>query len=163
MRGALVFPKWHVVAPLDTAAIAAAGGYDDDFKIPNRTDADGDGVGEDPREGNEGDEIRFKAQVEHDRDELQQMTPGGNLPDSAVGLVIRKSVMNRLGLITAVRPLGVKVGDRLVRRETRGGAVSKSYDSPKLYCTHAGELDGMDDDNDPAILIFGEWPQGLKR
>lgn len=149
------------VAPLDTQATSAAGGYDPDYRTTCLTDGDGDGIGETDRI--EGADIEFKAQIENDMEEMQKMVKTGDLSDSAVGLVVHLRDLNRAGLITAARPLGVKKGDRLVSQKDRTGATVKTYDAPLLYCTHAKHLDAyIGRRANMALLIFSERPQGAK-
>jgi hypothetical protein len=161
MRGRLIFPMFVTVAPLDTAATEAADGYDDDYKTVNLVDNDGDGIGETKR--TEGTEYEFKAQIENDMEELQRMTRTGDLPNSAVGLIVHLRDMTRGGYITTARPLGVKKADRLVMQKDRKRAVVKTYDDPKLYCTHAKHLDGyLGRRANLALFVFGDRPAGVK-
>jgi hypothetical protein len=147
------------VAPLDTAATSAAAGYDPDYRTVRLVDGDGDGIGETARK--DGDEFSFKAQIENDMEELQRLIKSGDLPNSAVGLVVHLRDMDRAGLITAARPLGVKKADRLVKQKDRTGAVVKTYDAPLMYCTHARHLDGyIGRRPNLALFVFGDRPQG---
>jgi len=159
MRGRLIFPMLVTVAPLDTVATEAAGGYDSDYHTPKLVDGDADGKGEIATVY--GAEFSFKAQIENDMEELQRMTASGDLPNAAVGLVVHLRDMARLGLVTTPRPLGVKKADRLVKQQDRTGAVVKTYDAPLLYCTHARHLDGyIGRRPNLALFVFGDRPQG---
>ncbi|MCP4573349.1 MAG: hypothetical protein GY838_13420 [bacterium] len=161
MRGRLIFPMFVTVAPLDTEATETAAGYDDDYRTVTLDDTNGDGKGETKRV--EGTPFEFKAQMENDMEEMQRMTKTGDLPNSAVGLVVHLRDMNRLGLITTSRPLGVKKGDRLTVQKNRKKAVVKTYDDPELFCTHAKHLDAyIGRQANMAILVFGERPKGVK-
>lgn len=161
MRGRLIFPMFVTVAPLDTEATEAADGYDDDYNTTTLVDNDGDGKGETARV--EGTPFEFKAQIENDMEEMQRMTKTGDLPNSAVGLVVHLRDMNLAGLITTTRPLGVKKGDRLTVQKDRKKNIVKTYDNPMMYCTHAKHLDAyLGRQANMAILIFGERPRGVR-
>lgn len=167
MRGRLIFKMTAVVARLDTAATATAGGFDDVLQEVTFEDTNGDGIGEPLRKEDGPDYTTFPAQVETDRDEMQRMAGSGDVPDSAIALVVHMRDMERLGLTDATRPGGIAIqkGDRLVRILDRRGVAVREFAGPDkggLYCTHVKPLDAwLGSRANLTYLAFSERPQGM--
>lgn len=168
MRGRLIFPMTAVVATLDTEATEAAGGYDDVMQEVVYTDTDDDGIGETLRQEDGPDYTTFPAQVENDKDEMQRMVASGDVPDSAVVLIVHHKDMARLGMLDPSRPGGITLqkGDRLVSLSDRGGLVRTFPDEAHggYFCTHVKLADGFVGHRaNLTYLAFSERPQGLTR
>ena len=161
MRGRLIFPLTVRIARLDTEGDATAGYYDDDFREPIKVDEDGSGIGREKRV--ELPEIRIRAQVERDRDELQRMTAGGDVPDSAIGLVVHVADLERAGLVDPLTGrIAIRKGDRIVQLIDSAGRPAVTFDLVPIYITHVNRLDGwLGGYSNLILLVAGERPSGV--
>jgi len=135
--------------------MASSALYDDDYREPVKVDTDGDGVGEDTRK--ELATIVVPAQVERDREELQRLTASGDVPDSAVGLVVHLRQMEREGLVDANGELAIHKNDRLVKIADRQGNTVNDFSRVQLYCTEVRRLSAdVGSTSNCALLMFAE-------
>jgi hypothetical protein len=153
------------IARLDTDATDTAAGYDPVMREVILADGDGDGIGESLRQETE---VLIPVQVENDRDEQQRMMGSGDVPQSAVVLIVHLRDMERLGLRDSSRPGGIvlKKGDRLVRIQDKAGTVRDFPVAAKggYYCTHVRLADGFVGGRaNLSYLSFAERPQGVTR
>jgi hypothetical protein len=162
-RGRLLFWLYADIARLDKSATEAASAYDSEFREITLTDTDGDGVGEDDRV--ESATITVKAQVETDREELQRMSPSGDVPDSSVALVCHLFDLENAGLVDSNGIIAIQKGDRLVKIRNKNGTTAMSFDSAHgrtpIYCTHVKRLDGwLGQSSNLVLLLFRERATG---
>lgn len=159
-RGRLIYPMLATIARLDTVANEAAGNYDDDFREPIKRDSNADGLGEEQRE--EQAEIQIKAQIETDRGELQRLAGIGDVPDSAIGLVVHLRELEAASLFdTTTGELAIHKNDRLVKIDDKRGRRVRTFDRVPVFCYHARLLDGwIGRTANLALLLFSERPAG---
>lgn len=159
-RGRLLFWLWADIAQHDTAATAAAGGYDEDFRETTLTDTDDDGLGD--ADGRvESATISIKAQIETDRQELQRMTGTGDVTQTQLGLVVHMRDMENLGYVEVNGDLKVRKGDRLVKIRNKAGLTRMDFGRTPIYVTHAVRLNAwLGNDSNLALLTFGERARG---
>lgn len=159
-RGRLIRPLVATIAPLDTAAIEAAGDFDDDFREVVKEDNVGaDGIGETQRK--EGATFTLKVQVESDLQEIQRITGTGDIPDSAVALVAHMKELEAKGMVAADGRVTVKRGDRLVKLVDKFGTTVTTYDRVPIYATHVKRIDGwLGHKSNLLFLQFDDREQG---
>jgi len=152
-RGILPFWLWVDIAPLDVQQMATDNVYDDDWREPLKVDGNADGLGEEQRR--EGATITIKGNPERDRDELRRMTRGGDLADSAIGIVVRTLDLELAGQINADGSLIFKKGDRLVEIRDKRGLVVDNFTRTPLYLEHAMRLQAdIGHTSNHALMLF---------
>jgi hypothetical protein len=163
-RGKLIYPMSAEIARLDTATMDANARYHDGWREPEKEDLSGDGIGEEQRD--EFDTITIRGQIEHDREELQRMTRGGDIPDSAIGIVVHMRDMEKgdgtTSYVNADGTLIFRKNDRLVRILDRRGTVVNSFPDAPMFCTHVQRAQAdIGRTSNLAILVFADRPKGL--
>ena len=89
------------------------------------------------------------------------MARGGDIPDSAIGLVVHMRDFEREGLVNADGSLVIRKNDRLQRILDKRGNPVNTFD-PNLICIHAKRTQAdIGSTSNNALLIFGDRPQGL--
>ena len=135
--GRAIFPSRIIIAQLDTAAIRAAGNYDDDLREIKRVDADGDGIGEEQRE--EVDEIVVMGQVATRGFERQDQQPGGAVLETPnLEITFHMRDLEEAALLADDGRALVQVGTRLVRIDDKAGKTIVDFPNPPgMFCTAA--------------------------
>jgi hypothetical protein len=162
-RGRLIFEFVAELCRLDTASMAAdpdgtgphESGYDADFREPVLRDSDDDGIAEPFRR--ELPSVRIPCQVEPSSHEALRMTPSGNAPRSALGLVFHFRDLERLALVDAATGDAlIRPGDRLnALYDTRGRLVQAIRTPPGLYVEEARPIGfGLDLDGPSRNLLL---------
>lgn len=160
-RGRLILPLVAVIAPLDVETMGTAGSYDNVFDEVKRVDLLSDGVGTLDRK--EKAQIEVLAQVETDREEMQRLSPSGNVAETAIALVLHLSNLERLGYYNRTTgALSLKVGDRLVRIKSRNGRrTMMEFERVPVYCSHVKALGAfLGNDANLVLMQFEDRPQG---
>lgn len=140
MRGRSIFVFLAELFRLDTLAMAAADGYDPDFKEPVLRDVNDDGIGE--RTRSEHPPVRIPCQVETKVFEELRMQASGNVPRSRIDLVMHFKDLQRMQLVDATTGDAlVRPGDRLGAIYDKAGALMQAIRTPPgLYVTEARPL-----------------------
>ncbi len=145
------------LARLDTAATAAAGRYDPDFKtlVPGTKRVE------------ISPNVRLLAQVEMGRWEGQQQLQAGNAPDSRLTLVFHFSELEEKGLVDAASGHAkINVGDRLVGIWDRTGALLEQLvraEAGGLYATEVQPAGiGLGGRRNLLVVVFDERTPGLQ-
>ncbi len=136
LLGRLLFPQIAVLKFIDTAAIRAAGDYDDDFRELKLTDADGDGIGEENRVETE---ARIKAQVATRTFDRLFQAEHGQVPESPnLELTLHFRDLIAAGLVESGGRAKIIIGTRLERIEDLGGNTVITFPNPPgMFCTAA--------------------------
>ena len=134
-RGRIIFGFYAVLAPLDTAATAAADGgtgYNPFLRTPLRRSDGTSAV-------TYGDPIRVVCQVETEDDEVRalRMARTGDNDNSEVVLVFHFQVLEDMNLVTDRGRALIKKGDRLLRIEDRDENVLDDYEELDMVVTSA--------------------------
>lgn len=131
--GGLIWPSKVVIAQLDTNAIRAASGFDDDFREYTLVDSDSDGIGEAQRI--EKAHITLSAQIATRHHEFADQAPHGQVPKTDnLELTFSFQELEALGLRAADGRALLVPGDRLVRIEDQNGNTVHTYpDPPGMY------------------------------
>lgn len=125
-RVGLIRPLIVEIAQLDTAAIRAAGDYDDDFKTTRPAH-----VGTSRTDGRrEKTPIRLRCQVEQARGADARSTPTGTVLDSMISLVLDARDLARLGLLDADGQPTIRREDRIVALYTGAGVPIRQMAPP---------------------------------
>lgn len=151
-RGRLIFPFRVVIGLLDTVSTAAVdpdgagpltGGYDDEFREPNKyrdpvaTSKPGAMVRVERRQ-------TFNAQVEDDTAMMLEMGASGNTPQSQLGLVFHYSDLEAAGAIQLAqgKPIIKAPGARLISiNDPKTGALIERYDgTPGFWATQVKSM-----------------------
>lgn len=158
-RGRIPFPFTAWIAPLDPVAIEASGDYDDDFGEVRIKGTDGVGT----VQRKEGTPYSLQVGPETDRQELARFTKTGDVPDSAIGLVVDIAKLEAAGLVdSSTGKLEIKKDDRLLRIEDRRGHVVQTFDEVKIYATEVRRLNAwIGSTSNFALVLFQDRPQGV--
>jgi hypothetical protein len=135
--------------------------YDDIWRETIKTDTDDDGVGDTYRE--EKATITIPVQAERDRDELQRLTRGGDVPDGAIGLVVHMRHMEQNGYVNSDGDLAITKMDRLDKLVDKRGTTVDKFTTPQLFCHHVHRLQAdIGRTSNLALLLFSDIrPVGL--
>ena len=137
--GRLIFPNTVVLKRIDTAAIRAAGKYDDDFNELILTDSDGDGVGESPRTAHEV-EVRILAQVSTRTQDRLWQAEHGQVPETPnLELTFHFRDHKKAGLVEADGRASIIIGTRLaeIRNKADTETIIAYADPAGMFCTAA--------------------------
>ena len=159
-----IFPLTAVVYRLDIVTMGTSGDYDNDFKSVKKVDLDGDGLGTSRRK--EKAAVQFPAQVENDQTELQRMTGDGDIPRTAVGLVVDVHELAALAAPLydlATGEFAFRNGDRLFQALSSDGSVSQSFARVPIYLQEIKRLNGfLGSFGNLTLLVYDDWPQGAR-
>jgi len=159
-RGRLI--RWFIaeIAQLDTAATAAAGGYDEVFRTMNVTMQDGV-----RNNGRKEKLIRLRCQVEPADNERQHQAPHGDIPVRKMDLVFLIPDLEQLGLVdpTTGDPL-LRKNDRLVALYTKTCKLVQAFgDPPGMYAQHVdARAYGLGSMRNLVVVTFQDRPQGQR-
>jgi len=156
-RGRLIHPLVAEIEQLDTAATAAASGFDPVWKTPTTTYPGGARTKGQVYKA----PIRLRCQVEQIQETAQQRTSAGNVPDSRLILVFHYADLLAGGMVGPDRRALLRVNDRLIALYTRVGELEKAYD-PKLYATEVLDAGhGLGGRRNLLLVTFDDRPEGV--
>lgn len=151
-RGSLRFPLIATLERLDTVATRASGAYDDVFKsfVPGREQ---DAIYKPP--------LTLHCQIEAGQQEAQVRSQMGDIPDSALTLVLLMEELELLDLIDEKGAPRIRKNDRLTRMANLDGTPYRIFDPP-LYVTQVADAGlGLGGQRNLVTLSFEDRPQGI--
>lgn len=151
------------LALLDTAATAAASGYDPDFKEPKRVaPVSGQGAGTSARR-EVAPTLKLPVQVEEGAFEKLQQFFNGNSPDGRLVLVAHFRWLEDNGYVHTDGNVKLPVGSRLIAVRDKDGLIATTLRTP-LYLTEAlpGSY-GIGRKRNLCLLTFEDRSKGVGR
>lgn len=163
MRGKLVHPFLVAFCRLDTAAIEAASGYDEDFHTTTTARPFG-ARGARQKSRQELAEVRIRCQVEVININRQAVGPAGNVPDYRTSFVCHYHDLERASLVDAAtgKPL-IRPSDRVDAIYTTRGVLVRKLVDPQVFVTESRDLAyGLGGRRNLLMLITDDRPQGVE-
>lgn len=161
--GRVPFEMICEISQLDTKAMGTANILDSRYRSPIPVDSDDDGIPDDPRL-EKSTLIIIRAGIERDREALQQLSRGGDVPDASLGITIHSRRLIQQDLVNADGSLKINKGDRLVRiLDLRGVPVStfSGGHHPELFCVHVvpaqADIGGT---SNARLILFNDRKKG---
>lgn len=159
--GWVPFEKLVEINQYNPAAMDAGDRLDPDYREPIPVDSDGDDRPENPRIEST---ITILGGVERDREALQQLTTGGNVPDASLGVVIASYRLANANLFAVTGEPKIRVSDRLVKIMDLNGNVVTTYNGnpyPEMYCVHVRPLEAdLGGTTNAWLFLFNDRKQG---
>jgi len=136
-----------VIGRLNTAAMEAAGVYNDVLREPVLSDSDGDGVGETVREETE---LEVPAQIATDTWEKLRLAAGGLAPSTEIAIAFDREELEIADMLDTTGETLLRQSDRLIRVDDMDGVTIMTFPT-----------DPNEDDYRPPLVATSIRPTGF--